>query len=102
MTDPIEIIANHTINWAAHLLVDYHGEHAPILAARCAAEEKQAGNDDLASNSKFLCFQVRSAVSMSSPAPTAVPPEPLAGDERWAGDDDLHLDDLDHDDLDDG
>ncbi len=49
MTDPIEIIANHTITWAAHLLVDHHGEHAPILAARCAAEEKQAGNDDLAS-----------------------------------------------------
>ena len=49
MTDPTEIIANHTINWAAHLLVDHHGAHAPILAARCAAEEKQAGNDDLAS-----------------------------------------------------
>lgn len=49
MIDPIEMIANHTINWAAHLLVDHHGDHAPMLAARCAAAEKRAGNDDLAS-----------------------------------------------------
>ena len=40
MIDPIEMIANHTINWAAHLLVDHHGDHAPMLAARCAAAGK--------------------------------------------------------------
>ncbi len=49
MKDHADTIANHTISWAAHLLVDRHGDYAPIMAARCAEQELRAGNDDLAS-----------------------------------------------------
>ncbi len=48
MQDDICIVADHSISWAARLLVDQHGDQAPLMAAKCARDMVDAGRMDLA------------------------------------------------------
>ena len=71
MTTGPATIAQHSISWAARLLIDEHGDHAPFMAARCVGDMERAGRDDLACVWEMVCQMTKRLIA-AQPVPTGI------------------------------
>jgi hypothetical protein len=70
MTTGQTAVAQQSISWAARLLIDKHGDHAPSMAARCVSDMERAGRDDLACVWEMVCQMTKRLIA-AQPMPTS-------------------------------